>query len=56
MQKIIVKSRVIKSSGFIGILEEENAGKGEGNGVRTGRNALSCFKVSFTHTVEPTIV
>ena len=40
MQKIGEKSLVIKSEGFFGRLEGENAGTGRGNGIRRGGNAL----------------
>ena len=38
MQKIREKSLVIKTEGFFGLLEGENAGRG--NGIRRGGNAL----------------
>ena len=40
MQKIREKSLVIKSEGFFGLKEGENAGKGGVNGMRRGGNAL----------------
>ena len=39
MQKIREKSLVIKSEGFFGLKEGENAGKG-GGGIRRAGNAL----------------
>ena len=38
---------VMKSEGFIDLLEEENGGKG-GNGIRAGGNALYSSELSFT--------
>ena len=46
MQKIRENSLVIKSEGFFGLLEGENAGKG-GNGIRRGGNALQNPEFSF---------
>ena len=40
MQKIREKSIVLKSEGFLGILEGENAGKGGGNGIRRVGNSF----------------
>ena len=40
MQKIREKSLALKSEGFFGLLDGENAGKGGGNGIRRGGNGL----------------
>ena len=39
---------VIKSEAFIDLLEKENGGKGGGNGIRAGGNALYSSELSFT--------
>ena len=38
----------IKSEAFIDLLEKENGGKGGGNGIRAGGNALYSSELSFT--------